>query len=152
MGKHFTFASNYDKPFMNENKIAHQGIIESINTDCVKVKIVSMSACSSCHAKGACNASDMEEKIIEALPNGKPLKPGDWVTILAKESMGFKALFLGYLLPFLLVLGVLIVATSAAINETKAGILSLAVLIPYYLVLYLTREKIKKSFIFEIQQ
>lgn len=137
---------------MKDAKISHQGIIESVTGTFIKVRILSMSACSACHAKGACNASDQEEKIIEALPNGKPLKIGDWVTVTAKESMGFKALFLAYVLPFLLVLTVLILATSLHVPEVKAGLFSLSVLVPYYLVLYVTREKVSKSFVFEIQQ
>jgi len=137
---------------MKDGTISHKGFIESVHNDLVKVRITSMSACSACHAKGACNASDQEEKIIDAQANGKSYKVGDWVTVWAKESMGFKALFLGYLLPFLLVLTTLIIGTSLQLAETKAGLISLAVLIPYYTVLYFTRDTVKKSFIFEIKQ
>ncbi len=136
---------------MKEASISHAGIVESISSDLIRVNITSVSACSACHAKGACNASDMESKIIDAIPGNKKLKIGDHVTVVGKESMGFKALFLGYLLPFLLVLTVLIIATSLKTSETLAGLLSLASLIPYYLVLYLTKDRLKKSFIFEIQ-
>jgi sigma-E factor negative regulatory protein RseC len=137
---------------MKDGTISHQGFVESVTNDLVKVRITSMSACSACHAKGACNASDQEEKIIDALSSGKTLKVGDWVTVWARESMGFKALFLGYLLPFLLVLTTLIICTSLNLSEIKAGLFSLAVLIPYYTVLYFTRDTVKKSFIFEIKQ
>lgn len=109
-----------------------------------------MSACSSCHAKGACAASDMQEKVIEANAGQREFSVGDEVTIVGKESMGFKALFLGYLLPFLIVLIALIVGTAMSINESIAGLIALASLVPYYGILYLTKDKIKKSFIFEI--
>jgi sigma-E factor negative regulatory protein RseC len=137
---------------MNSASISHQGIVESVSADIVTVNITSVSACSSCHAKGACNASDMQAKIIDALPGKKQLKIGDWVTVTAKESMGFKALFLGYLLPFLLVLMTLITCTLFSLKESTAGLLSISILLPYYLALYLTKDIIKKSFIFEIQQ
>ncbi len=135
-----------------ESSISHKGVVESITANIVNVKIISESACSACHAKGACSASDMQEKIIEAVPGKKSVKIGDWVTIISKESMGFKALFLGYVLPFLLVLFTLIICTKASLKESTAGILSLSILIPYYTVLYLSRDVIKKSFIFEIKQ
>lgn len=137
---------------MSKGTISHEGIIESVTKDLVMVNITSVSACSSCHANGACNASDMQAKIIEARPGKKNLRIGDWVTITAKESMGFKALFLGYIIPFILVLMTLIICTSLSIRESIAGLLSISVLIPYYITLYLTKDKIKKSFIFEIKQ
>ncbi len=137
---------------MAQATISHKGIVESIVNDIVSVNITSVSACSSCHAKGACNASDMQDKVIEANLRNKQLKIGEPVTVIAKESMGFLALFLGYVFPFLLVLTTLIVSTAVSIKETYAGLLSISILIPYYLALYLTKDKIKKSFIFEIQQ
>ena len=136
---------------MSEAIITHQGIVDSISLHSVNVRIISASACSACHANGACNASDMQEKIIEANLRDKKLKVGEWVTIISKESMGFKALFLGYVLPFLVVLVTLIIATLLKLTELTAGLLSVGMLIPYYAVLYLTKDKIKKSFIFEIQ-
>ena len=136
---------------MSEAIITHQGIVDSVGVSTINVKIVSASACSACHAKGACNASDMEEKMIEAVPGNKTVKPGDWVTIVSKESMGFKALFLGYVLPFLIVLISLIICTYASLSEVKAGVISIGMLIPYYTTLYLTKDIIKKQFIFEIR-
>ena len=137
---------------MSNSSISHQGVIESVSTDAIKVRITNVSACASCHAKGACNASDEQEKIIDALPNGKSYTPGETVTITSKESMGFKALFLGYVLPFLLVLITLIITTSLNIEESTAGLISLSTLIPYYGTLFLFKDKIKKSFVFEIKQ
>jgi len=136
---------------MSESIITHQGVIESVLLSSVNVRIISASACSACHANGACNASDMQEKIIEANPRGKEFKVGEWVTVVSKESMGFKALFLGYVLPFLVVLITLIITTMLSFTELTAGLLSIGMLVPYYAILYLTKDKIKKSFIFEIQ-
>jgi sigma-E factor negative regulatory protein RseC len=155
------FTSNYSakvillpqiKFKMKDASISHKGIVESILGDTVTVNITSVSACSSCHAKGACSASDMQTKLIEANRGEKQMNIGDLVTVTGKESMGFKALFLGYVLPFLLVLFTLITCTFLSLKETTAGLLSLLVLIPYYALLYLTKDHIKKSFIFEIQQ
>ena len=136
---------------MSEATITHQGIIDSIAINSFNVKIVSASACSACHAKGACNASDMEEKLIEVVRGEKEFKVGDWVTIISKESMGFKALLLGYVIPFLVVLISLIVCTMASLSESTAGLISIGMLIPYYVILYLTKDIVKKSFIFEIK-
>lgn len=136
---------------MSKATISHKGVVQSIANNIVKVSIINMSACSSCHAKGACSASDMQEKIIDANSGGRAYNVGDQVVLVGKESMGFKALFLGYLLPFLLVLITLIVGTSISLKESVAGLVALATLIPYYGGLYIFKDKIKKSFIFEIQ-
>ncbi|MDA3890865.1 MAG: SoxR reducing system RseC family protein [Salinivirgaceae bacterium] len=135
---------------MGNALISHKGIVTSVSNNIILVSITNMSACSSCHAKGACNASDMQEKVVEVASN-KKLNIGDAVVITGKESMGFKALFLGYLFPFILVLLTLIIGTVLSFKETTAGLLALSVLVPYYFVLYVTKDRIKKSFIFEIQ-
>lgn len=137
---------------MSKSSISHQGVIESIATDIIKVRIVNISACATCHANGVCSASDMSEKVIDAIPNQKKHKVGDVVTIIGKESMGFKALFLGYLLPMFVVLTVLITGTALGISEAKAGLYALGTLIPYYGILFLFKDKIGKSFVFEIKQ
>lgn len=155
------FTSNYNanvillpqiKIEMKDTSISHKGIVESIIADIVTVTITSVSACSSCQAKSACNSSEMQEKKIEARKGNKQLKIGDWVTVTTKESMGVKAVFLGYILPFIIVLISLIICNALTINESVSGLVSLAVLIPYYTVLYLLRNIIKKTFIFEIDQ
>ena len=45
--------------------IKHQGIVEKVDGMHVKVRIVQTSACSSCSAKGLCNASESKEKLID---------------------------------------------------------------------------------------
>ena len=42
-------------------KIEHTGIITRIDNNNVQVQIIQVSACSTCHAKSACTASDMDE-------------------------------------------------------------------------------------------
>ncbi|MCK9206193.1 MAG: SoxR reducing system RseC family protein [Salinivirgaceae bacterium] len=137
---------------MNRTTVSHTGIAESVNGEKVKVRITSVSACASCHAQGACSAADQQDKIIDAINKGRTIQPGDWVTVLAKESAGMRAVLLGYLLPFVFVLATLIVCHIMGLSEGISGLFALAVLVPYYFVLYLTRNRIQKSFLFEIQQ
>lgn len=135
---------------MSSKNITHQGIIESIENNLIKVRIVNLSACAACHAKGACSASDQEEKIIDVISNGKIYKVGQVVTISSKMENGLKALFYGYVLPFILVFLTLILLTILSFSETLAGIIALGILIPYYVVLYLFRQQLEKKFTFEI--
>ena len=133
-----------------EEKVIHAGIIHEVSKNKLTVTIVSASACSSCHAKGACNASDMQEKEIDIYHFSGEYHPGQPVNVFGKTSQGYKAAFYGYLLPFILVFLTLIAGVSLTRSDGIAGLLSLAILIPYYLVLYFFRNKLKNSFEFEI--
>lgn len=133
-----------------EEKVLHEGVIQEVSENKLTVMIVNASACSSCHAKGACLASDMKEKEIEIYRFSGEYKPGQTVNILGKTSQGYKAMFYGYVVPFFLVFVTLIVSLSVTQSEGLAGLLSLVVLVPYYAVLYLFRNRLKRSFEFEI--
>ena len=116
------------------------------------MNILSQSACSSCHAKGACTVADIQEKEIEISNFSKNYTPGQEVTVVFQQSQGYTAVFWGYIMPFILVLTTLIAATSLFGNELMGGLLSLAVLIPYYFILYMFRNKMKRKFTFEIEE
>jgi len=68
-----------------------------------------------------------------------------------KESMGFAALFLGYVFPLFAVIIVLVVLVSAGIRELAAGLISVSVLIPYYLIVWFLRKKINEKFTFTLK-
>ncbi|KOH44651.1 hypothetical protein NC99_25280 [Sunxiuqinia dokdonensis] len=132
-------------------EISHKGIIKSLTDHQIVVSIVNESACSSCHAKGACTAADMQDKEVDIRSFSGDFRVGQAVQVIGKTSQGFKALFYGYVLPFLLIMLVLITLTSLQFSEGISGLISLSILVPYYLILYLTRNKIRKSFEFEIK-
>ena len=130
--------------------IDHEGIVQKADEKSVIVSISAASACSGCHAEGSCTLSGKEEKIIEV--SGRyNVKPGDTVTILMKQSMGYAALFLGYLLPLISVIAILIILISLKVPELVAGLTSLAILIPYYLILYFFRKRINEKFTFTLK-
>jgi sigma-E factor negative regulatory protein RseC len=130
--------------------IEHNGTVQKSDNKSVTVKITSESACSGCQAGGSCTLAGREEKIIE-VQGTYNVNPGDNVTVLMKKSMGYSAVLLGYVLPFILVITVLIVLVSAAVPEAAAGIGSIAVLIPYYLTLWFFKKRINNKFTFTIK-
>jgi sigma-E factor negative regulatory protein RseC len=134
----------------NSGIINHEGIVQNKNENTVLISITSASACSGCHAEGSCSLSGSEEKIIEVRGN-YDVKPGDKVTILMKQSMGYAALFLGYILPLFSVIAGLIILISVKIPELTAGLFSLSILIPYYSILFLFRKRINKKFTFTLK-
>ncbi len=132
--------------------IKHIGFVKKVTESSLIVNIISQSACSSCHANGTCSVADVQDKEIEIFNFSKNYSPGQQVTIIFKESKGFTALFFGYVLPFILVLLTLIISMSIINNELIAGLLSLAILVPYYVIIHFLNHLFKKVFNFEIEE
>ncbi|MFO7656871.1 MAG: SoxR reducing system RseC family protein [Bacteroidales bacterium] len=132
--------------------IDHTGIVEKVNEKSVLVRFQSPSACGSCSAKSLCAPAASGNKIIEVFTQSGSFSQGDAVKVSITRAMGNKALFYGYLLPFLLVITTLIITFSLGLSENIAGLLSLSVLIPYYLTIYLLKEKINRMFVFTLKK
>ena len=134
-----------------ENTIEHTGVVKSVDSDHVTVSIVAHPACSGCIASGICDLSDRDNKEIEASCE-TAVKVGERVIVLMKQTMGFRALFLGYLFPFLVVLFILISLSALSVPEHITGVTAFLSLIPYYTIIYLKKEKIGRSFSFTIKK
>ena len=96
--------------------------------------------------------ADYQDKEIEVSEFLGTYEVGQEVTILFKQSKGFTALIWGYVVPFFLVLGTLVAALNITGDELKSGILSLIILIPYYITLYFFRHLLKKVLKFELEE
>ncbi|MBW6501365.1 MAG: SoxR reducing system RseC family protein [Bacteroidales bacterium] len=131
--------------------VQHIGKVEKVDPGSVTVKIVSESACSGCHAKARCSLTDSEEKIV-FVTGSYDVTPGDTVTVLMKQSMGYKALLIGYVIPFLILLSSLVILAAMALPEAYAGLLSIGILALYYLIIYIFRNKIDKKFTFTLMK
>jgi sigma-E factor negative regulatory protein RseC len=132
--------------------IEHEGIIDRIEGDVAQVKIDSISGCASCHAKGVCSAADQEEKYLDVPLKGVTYSLGEQVQVQVSRHLGFRAVALGYVYPFLLLMAVLIAFTAAGTPELRAGTYALLSIIPYYLVLFLFRKRIGSAFTFSIKK
>lgn len=130
--------------------IKHDGVVQETGDKSVFVKITSVHACSGCHAEGSCSMTGKEEKLVEV--TGKyDLNTGDAVTVLMQRSMGYSAVFLGYVLPLIFVIIALVILVSFSVPELTAGLLSFSVLAIYYLLMYVFRSRIDKKFMFTIK-
>ena len=133
-------------------KIEHTGIITHIDKQTVQVSIIQKAACSDCHAKSACTASEMDEKIIDVANTGENYSIGEKVMLTGQSSIGFLAVLLAFVIPFLLILLGLFILQSVTDNEALSGILALSLLIPYYIILSLFNSKLKNKFQFQIEK
>ncbi len=138
---------------MEKNEIIHQGFIAAMDADHIEVSIESKSACASCHASGACNAADKSTRLINIKnsPLYRHLKIGDWVTVQGNFSSGLKAVLFAYVIPFVLILITLMIASAVTNNNLFSGLLALGITIPYFAILYFNRKKFEKQFSFFIK-
>jgi len=136
----------------NTETICHSGIIKSIDNQHIVITVLSQAACVSCHAKGACSSSDIQEKEIEITKWQGEYTPGERVEIISNESQGFRAVFLAYVLPLVLMVTVLVFVSNATDNEVIAAFGALIILTSYYFILYIYRKKLMKSLKFDIRK
>lgn len=133
--------------------IEQKGVVEDISNGLAKVNITSFSACDNCTTKQACGITDnANREIVVPLTNNQAFSIGETVGIIMKRSMGWKATIFGYVIPFTLVLAVLLILNSLRLHEIIVGLGSLVILIPYFTLLYLVRERLRNTFSFTIMK
>ncbi len=102
--------------------------------------------CESCRAKAVCGVSRTAGKEIEVPFTTKgAFELREPVEVILRKDLGHKAVFWAYIFPFLLMLLTLLTA-SVFFSEWVAGLLSLLVLVPYYLTVYGLRNYFERTF------
>ena len=132
---------------MNPNEcIEQKGIVEDIKANRIRIRFQPLSVCDNCQTKSICNLKGNQGNSIEIIDKSGIYKVGDEVRLIIKKSLGYAALFLGYLLPLIIVLLFLFLFLSFRYNEILAVLGSLSMLAVYYLILYLIRNNISNRF------
>ena len=130
----------------------HTGKVVSMTPKTTTVQIVSQSACSECHAAGLCGLSEYTEKAIEV-----PTSPsatygvGDEVQVVLKASMGFKAVWIAYFLPLVVLLAIALGLIALGVSEVVAGLAGIGAVALYYLIVWLRRDRLRNEYVFTIQ-
>jgi len=133
--------------------IKHRGIVEKVEGSHVVVRIVQTSACSSCSAKGLCNASESKEKQIDVYEVNASYHIGEEVVLCGTTSMGMRAVFLAFGIPMLLLLVALFVTMRVTDGDALvSSLVALFAVVPYYLVIYFMKDKLNKTFSFTIEK
>ena len=145
------YSYNVDSKSMID-KISHSGIVENVTEGHVVVRILQTSACAACKIAGHCNASEAKEKLVDVrCSNVAAYQSGQQVVVSASRDVANRALLLGFGVPFVILVGVLIVTLRLIGNEGVAALLALGALVPYYLLLWLLRDNIGRRVSFQIE-
>lgn len=139
---------------MSSNKeITHRGRIADITPEVTTVDIISESACASCHARSLCSLSESKSKTIAVPTRGwDNFQPGDEVDVVLKATMGYKAVWLAYVIPLFVLLAVLLCLLKLGKGELLSGLVAIGAVGVYYLVIWLMRGRLQNEYIFNIKK
>lgn len=134
-------------------RIRHLGIVEDIDGSHLKVRIVQTSACAACSVKTHCHAADSKEKLIDVQNSRQTdFRTGQQVVIEGAASLGVKAVMWAFVSPFAVVLLSLFAAMYFSGNdELLSAVVAFCMLVLYYVVLYLCRNHLKRTFVFTVK-
>ncbi|MCQ2176977.1 MAG: SoxR reducing system RseC family protein [Bacteroidales bacterium] len=132
--------------------ISHSGKITEITPQFITVEIISSSACSSCHAASVCSLSESKVKTVQVPFDFRDWSVGEEVEVCLKKTMGYKAVWISYVVPLLVLFAVLMGATKAGAGELFSGLSAIAAVALYYLVIYLLRNRLRNEYTFYINK
>lgn len=135
------------------NRIRHDGIIDSIDEDCIHVRILQTSACAACKVAGYCNAAEAKEKVVDVFCDGvaKQLTVGQQVVVSTSGDVAARALLWAFGFPFLILVVVLVLVLWLTGREGVAALCGLLALLPYYGILFLLRHRMRRELAFSIE-
>jgi sigma-E factor negative regulatory protein RseC len=132
--------------------ISHKGKVISSGQGIISVEIVSESACSACHAAGLCGMSESRKKIVEVpAVRGKDYSVGQEVEVCLAPKTGLKAVLLSYVIPAMILLILILSLPLIGLGELAGGLLAVAGVALYYLILYLFKGRLAGEYEFYIR-
>ncbi|HIZ86202.1 MAG TPA: SoxR reducing system RseC family protein [Candidatus Coprenecus stercoravium] len=137
----------------SEPEIRHSGTVVSVSQFELKVEIKAQPACAGCQARSVCGASSGESRIIPVVRRDDgTFRPGDPVEVIIRQSQGFKAVLIAYIVPLFILLVLLLTLPMFFENEVVTGLGSLGFVALYYLVLARFRDRLNSGFTFTVEK
>lgn len=145
--------------------MTHPGTITNVSKKSVTVQIESVSACASCQAHSRCGFAESKTKTLDiplscvdpdlrstlTQPRTEATFPTQ-VLVTIDTTHGLLAVLIAYLLPAILLLGVIVGLSLAGLPEWAVILLSLASLALYILLLVLFRQRIDNHFTLKVEK
>ena len=97
-------------------------------------------------------SSDRKEKIIEIYDESGRFGINEEVIVSARSSMGHFAVILAFIIPLVLVVATIFAGIKISGEEGISGLIGLLILVPYYFILHLFSDKLKRNFVFSLSK
>lgn len=135
------------------DQVCSKAIVREINETYLIVEMTVSSACSACHAKGACGASEhKQEKLKVTCTDPSQYRLGELVNIELKQTLARKAVLIAYFFPFL----VMIIGLFGIYAITKNELLSIGISIGgttlYFFIISKLKDKLEKEFVLTVKK
>ena len=135
------------------DRIEHSGVVKRVGAERVCVEITAHGACGSCKAREACGLGETGQIIVEIrTPAAATYRPGDRVTVAITRRTGAVAVLLAYVVPFVVLIGVVAVCYLLGAGDGAAVLAGLGSVVLYYGILWLLRRKIDNAIHFTISE
>lgn len=131
-------------------EITHTGIITAIKQNIICVEIMQKEACCNCALKDACSQTTRQHIVEVECDKTSDYQVGQNVEILISGRQAFIASLYGYIFPLILVIFSLFLGFIFTKDEIIAGLFGLSVLLPYYVLLWIFRNKLKEGLVIKI--
>ena len=133
------------------SSLQHRGVVERVSGDTVIVSVMPESACAGCHAKGICGERGDKREIVVKTPYASEYTPGERVIVaLERNRMGVMSVVWSYVVPLVVLLGVLFGTKAFGVDDGIAAISSMAAMSLYFVALYLMRKMFDRIIKFTI--
>ena len=134
-------------------RIEHTGRVVEVTEETAVVEVERSGACVGCQAKSVCGSSEREtQRVSVELTEGQRVEVGDEVKIVGRAGMGRKAVMIAYVVPTVLMVGMLMVGKEVmGWCDGVAGAVAIGVMVPYGLVMWLLRGRWSREFRFRIE-
>lgn len=131
-----------------------QGTVVDIHSDIAVVEVLQTEACEGCGMQRACGIHKGKKLNVNArIPQQLSVNIGQTVCLESAPKAHFKATFLAYLLPSLLILLVLYLGVELLNwSEGVAALAALGIIMIYFIVLHIFNRRLISHFEFHIKQ
>lgn len=136
-------------PQDDQRVIYHEGVAEDVDGRTAVVRFVQNGACGSCTLKSVCNPAEQRVRTVTAAHDGT-VAPGDRVQVGVAESVAWLSILFSFVFPFLVVATTFFYVYLRGGNDIAAGLLSIAALPLYYLLIYLNRQRFRSKVQFTV--
>jgi len=132
---------------MESEKVCKEGIVRKVQDDRLWVEVVVSSACGGCAAKSLCNISEKKNELVEAVNlSGEDFSIGETVQIQMMQKLANKAVVLGYLLPFIVLIVGLFGCYALTHIEWLSVLVGIGLTAIYYVILKLMDKRLAQQF------
>jgi sigma-E factor negative regulatory protein RseC len=142
-----------DRKAQVSHPVTHRGEVVKTNHSIVTVRLTSGTECEGCAAAKICRVSENNDNIIDVnTDDATTFTPGELVVVEGSERLHRKAIRLATLYPTIAIIATMVIVFLLTGNQTLAALAALAMMLIFFIILYLCRDRLDKEFLFTIRK